>query len=58
MKASEASEIRNVLVGHLSRGKISDGVAFFKKNPMNFLSYFVLSAWGILAFIKEILVRQ
>jgi hypothetical protein len=41
MNISKASEIRDVLVGHLSSGKIEEGLYFSRRISMSFLSYFV-----------------
>lgn len=53
MNASEASEMRDVLVGHLSSGKIEDGIALFKQKSDELPELFRLECLGNIGFYQR-----
>lgn len=53
MNSSQASEIRDVLVGHLSNGKTEDGIAFFKQKSDELPELFRLECLGDISFYQR-----
>jgi tetratricopeptide (TPR) repeat protein len=53
MNSSEASKIRDVLVEHLSSGKIEDGIAFFKQKSDELPELFRLECLGDMSFYQR-----
>jgi tetratricopeptide (TPR) repeat protein len=53
MNASEASEVRDVLVGQISSGKIEEGIAFFKQKSNELPEPFRLECLGNISFYQR-----
>lgn len=53
MNASDATEMRDVLLGHLSRGKIEEGIAFFKQKSDELPELFRLECLGNISFYQR-----